>query len=606
MDIIFPSNPHWPRHLHHLMPVDAEALTFALSLPLVPINNPAANEYELSQRTAAIRNRVHALPRRLKAPLLDIPFLRRGGGTGPLPHLCNAHRGLHPRLMRSILAAVVAETTVRQKVYGDRFPVMSRQAQDTVHALRALQALWLPSRFWAASALDRWTRQPDGCAGCILARISADKVTLVHLRAALLSRSHRNRPGPRLLRWVDAAMSWSGDLAALQLDSNERSRELRRTRRDVLREKGKLRPRRHKSDKSMRGDIVKENEGSVHMPTMERYHDKDTIAGDAEHENDDGEQSDGDDFEEEIIDFYHDLKSSGNLAQTPYSHVQTTRARSPSPSSTAPFVGARAGWKQAPSRKGSAAGGAVASERSFGTMPSLTRGALPGEQRGSLGGLPGAHEQWPAWWEQTPRSRGRQRTKSAVRPGPPSSVYASTLSDAGTLRSLIPVSPEPPPRGMTQTQCSSVHSVEPAAAPSRRATQAEQPSRRVDRRHPPVSRAGGYWVKRKAWSRPTRSVTQDEQDRRRAASNRKAESHRERGRPERASSFSAPRRNNSHDPAATYIRMLDEALPSRWTSTPQPQPLERRASSTSASRRAAHSRPSRAESQATTWSAFLG
>ncbi|KAI9818610.1 MAG: hypothetical protein M1832_004383 [Thelocarpon impressellum] len=290
-----------PHHLIDLTSPDVEVLTNVLSLPLVPPDDLSPRPLSLSTRRHAVVNFVRALPGRLRAPLLSLSRLCGGSET----HLCSAHDGLCAPMIRSIFAALVAETTLRLSCFTLRFPFMSRRAQDTVSALRAMQAMWLPPNRWAPPRGAKWRRQPDGCEACVLARIGADESSLVHLRAALLSRTWRNRRPPRLLRWVDGWIGWTGRRQEIEDESQTRSRELRKTRRAVLREQGKVKPSRKVPEEKP----IEEEEEAVEAEA-----------------DDEVEQSDGEDSEARIIDYYAALEPEADPL-------------------AASFVGVRAGWK---------------------------------------------------------------------------------------------------------------------------------------------------------------------------------------------------------------------------------------------------------------------
>ena len=320
-----------PCSLRNLCDDDIAQLTRIFSYPLVPPDRPSPSTSELAARRETLGRMIRSLPSHLLAPIpwrgkvvsalaaatalktAHVPAPMRGPLGRSLsrmassssssaavprdrPFLCATHAGLDARLVHAVFGALVREVTVRMGVFVAHFPALPRAEQDVVHALRALQALWLPDRAYRRMALDRWTRQADGCEACVLARVGADDASLMALRAAVLSRSRAGREPPRFWRWVEAWARCSEGSKEVLRASEERGAALKQTRRAI-----------HRAEKEGRRkeEMEKETEGR-RKEEMEK-----------ETEEEGGEdESDPENFEEDIIAYYAALPSMNCLPLT--------------------------------------------------------------------------------------------------------------------------------------------------------------------------------------------------------------------------------------------------------------------------------------------------
>ena len=219
---------------------DVEQLSYILSQPLWPFDVEARPERNLwRERQDTIARLVGDLPSHLRRPIpmqtSVVDFLERHTYYIPSAcRLCQSHSRLNSQLIQDILAFVQAEV-------GRRLNPLARSIffphQALVKDLRALHALWLlPANYrihFLREPEPRWTFQPDQCGACILARIGKHVETLILLRTALLTRQKRHLGDPRLLRWVEGWIAWSGLGEELRAESDSRVRWLRQAKRFV-------------------------------------------------------------------------------------------------------------------------------------------------------------------------------------------------------------------------------------------------------------------------------------------------------------------------------------------------------------------------------------
>ncbi|KAI9845600.1 MAG: hypothetical protein M1838_001684 [Thelocarpon superellum] len=341
-----------PFELHDLTRSDLNALTRILSIPLSPplteprtstgaecstVASKKATRTRLEQRSKNVTQMIKFLPRRLKAPIpfqgAVVSLLSELAPIPPAAPLCSVHSPLNSQLIHTIFTAIVAEVTVNLSLFQDRFPALDARLQDVMHDLRALQALWLPRDRYRANALDRWTLQPDGCQACILARMGADEPTLGRLRVALLSRWPEHRAKPRLLRWVEACMGWTGRREEIEQASDLLALMLKEVRKEVkaARKAGRagdmalkspvsggvllaVHPSRKQRCSGLREGLrgaSQKGEGGW----QDKAADGDGI-GNKEAEHRDDEDEDEQNFEDKIIDYYAALSSASKLVSS--------------------------------------------------------------------------------------------------------------------------------------------------------------------------------------------------------------------------------------------------------------------------------------------------
>lgn len=246
-----------------------------------------------------VSNLIRALPHHLRAP---IPFqarvadlLPRSARAPACPPLCSLHRTLNAQLIHAIFTAIVVEVGIRLNRLAASTR-LDREQERLVQGLRELQALWLiPGIYrttFRANPSPRWRYQDDACEACILSIIGNSTSTITALRTVILSRLQRHRPKPRLLRWVDGWIGWTGRAESLRVTSEDDAAALRRIRETTRRAEGRGRGR-----------------------------ERNGLAPDAAAEDDD-------DFENDIIEYYAGLPSSI------YSPIGGYDGRSSGPSSS--------------------------------------------------------------------------------------------------------------------------------------------------------------------------------------------------------------------------------------------------------------------------------
>jgi len=261
-----------PFFLSDLSQPDIDLLTLLLSQ--APTASQPSSSAHHPGNHPALRALIHTLPTHLLAPLPHqhtiVSLFPRTTNLPPCAPLCPLHRPLNAQLIRIIFTALTTEL-------GPRLDALATHLHPShlLLRLRPLHALWLPAPTYRArfhaDHLPLWAFQPDGCEACMLARVGADKATLVALRTLLLSRRRKGRPAPRLLRWVDGWIAAVGgqEAEALRVEGEVDGRALRGVRGAARRARG-----------GRRGDES---------------------------------ESEGDDLENEIIEIYASFPSSSDL-----------------------------------------------------------------------------------------------------------------------------------------------------------------------------------------------------------------------------------------------------------------------------------------------------
>ncbi|KAF4471950.1 hypothetical protein FALBO_1139 [Fusarium albosuccineum] len=191
-------------------------------------------------------------------------------------HLCAAHHGLDPKLIRRLMFLIITECTERT----ERFRVWRRRIAfpDTVIAwldrVDALTSMWIGrNAFRAVFGYQRTStsglRVESGCEACIMSVVGGRPQLLSDLRACMIARRGKyprtSRKEPRLLRlvesWinhldadcsravVDASESLASEIINLVQDIDRRKEE-----REKLRNDGKRSSRGGHSKKKNKGE----------------------------------------------------------------------------------------------------------------------------------------------------------------------------------------------------------------------------------------------------------------------------------------------------------------------------------------------------------------
>ncbi len=229
-----------PFSISELSHTDIDSLTHILSQPLwLPgAQSPLASR-QLWDRQQAIAKLIQDLPFHLRRPIPKqtsiVSFIAKRTDIPTACRLCKAHSKLNAQLIQTILSRIQVEIGERLNTFTKNVSGLSREHQDLVGRLRALHALWIPLEIYRKTYLSesklKWTFQPDGCGACIIARIGEDRETLMLLRTTILARQKRHLAEPRLLRWVEGWIAWTGAAEEILVESNAKERKLRKMRR---------------------------------------------------------------------------------------------------------------------------------------------------------------------------------------------------------------------------------------------------------------------------------------------------------------------------------------------------------------------------------------
>lgn len=299
-----------PFEVWELADKDIELLTNILSQPIwtpETVRRSALDEEVNMDRKQAVTRLVQDLPSHLRRPIPKqtkvVNFIARHCDIPPASQLCKAHTRLNSQIIQMILAALEIEVGKRLNTLASDMQRLSEAHRDLVTDLRALHALWLPPRNYRANFLrepeSKWAFQPDECGACILARIGEDAKTLLLLRTALLARQQRHRPEPRLIRWIDGWISWTGLGNDIIRESEKRAQGLRKARISAKRRTRRV-SRRRLSTIREQPVYTKDNRVTAKSPSEEDRRRE----NDDEDENNGGECSDDEDFAESIFNCY--------------------------------------------------------------------------------------------------------------------------------------------------------------------------------------------------------------------------------------------------------------------------------------------------------------
>lgn len=167
--------------------------------------------------------------------------------------LCQFHKNLNSRLIRSIFNAIVKEIGQRCNSLIAHSQSLTPQQRDGLLALRRTHSMWLDRDTFQKIFLEapecEWPYQQDQCEACMLSRIGGRLDMLTTLRSLLLSRTrtrfatpaHRG-PTP-LLQFVDQWLTSYGHQASERIQqSNQDAAELKVLRKAIW--KARRRPRR--------------------------------------------------------------------------------------------------------------------------------------------------------------------------------------------------------------------------------------------------------------------------------------------------------------------------------------------------------------------------
>lgn len=237
----------FPDRLNDLSDKDIDSLTHILSQPIQSANPRLSfDDKALKYRRHAIKKLVQALPSYLLRPIpmqtTVVNFLAKHMYIPPASFLCETHKRLNSQIVRYVLVAIEIEIGKRLNSLILNMSALSAEHQKLINHLRALNALWTPPHDYRQNFLcepeQKWRYQEDDCGACMLARIGEDEDTLVLLRATLLARMQPDLADPRLLRFVDGWISWTGRGDEIGAESKTLARSLRPARkiaRDVRR-----------------------------------------------------------------------------------------------------------------------------------------------------------------------------------------------------------------------------------------------------------------------------------------------------------------------------------------------------------------------------------
>jgi hypothetical protein len=139
----------------------------------------------------------------------------------------------------------LTDTRVREERLSD-------EGREWVRRMELLSSLWMdPDVFREAFNVqsEELTREfvQGGCEACILARIGGDVEVLADLRVAVLARSRRHRrERPRLLKFVEAWIGWTGEREEIDEWSDDLAHDIKKVRRRLRMER---RPSRSQSSR---------------------------------------------------------------------------------------------------------------------------------------------------------------------------------------------------------------------------------------------------------------------------------------------------------------------------------------------------------------------
>ncbi|KAI9750908.1 MAG: hypothetical protein M1815_001519 [Lichina confinis] len=292
----------FPDRLNDLSDKDIDSLTNILSQPIQSANPRLSfDDRALKYRRQAIKKLVQGLPSDLLRPIpmqtKVVNFLAKHMYIPPASFLCDTHKRLNSQIVRYVLVAIEIEIGKRLNSLILNMSALSTEHKKLISSLRALNALWTPPHDYRQNFLcepeQKWRYQEDDCGACMLARIGEDEGTLLLLRTTLLARMQPDLADPRLLRWVEGWVSWSGRGDEIRAESKKLAKSLRPARKTAR----EVRLRRSRPVRAM--SMIPENT----LPEQPKLI---TGPADAEDDNEDAasDHSDNNDWAESILNGY--------------------------------------------------------------------------------------------------------------------------------------------------------------------------------------------------------------------------------------------------------------------------------------------------------------
>ncbi|KAI9780626.1 MAG: hypothetical protein M1816_002787 [Peltula sp. TS41687] len=284
---------------------DIKSLARILSQPVdkfhplgAVLSEPGFNQRLLQSRKKAVQDLIHDLPPHMRRSTFhNLRLFGPSGRTRDSTPLCETHSELNADIIRMIFCFLEIEVGMRLNTLNSNLSMLTLEQMKLVRELRTLHSLWYPPEQYSQTFFDippsQWAFQADRCKACILARVGADKVTLMQLRITLLARRQRHRPEPRLLRWVDGCISWKSSAQEAMTESEEQAKSLKRARRKARRYRRKGERKIARKPKSDETKLELENHQEERKPKEERYYQESIL--DCYASSNDGSDADVDD-----------------------------------------------------------------------------------------------------------------------------------------------------------------------------------------------------------------------------------------------------------------------------------------------------------------------
>lgn len=155
--------------------------------------------------------------------------------------LCPFHKSLDPQLIRRLFLALVNECTIRVRHFAE-CPPEDPEIEAWLARVYSVNSLWTePAAYhYLFNVKERGPRLEfvtTHCEACILSRLGGNLQILSDLRVCAETRRRKGSPTPRIIRFLEAWLYWSGDSDRVKQSSEPLLRKVRAERRRLRQER---------------------------------------------------------------------------------------------------------------------------------------------------------------------------------------------------------------------------------------------------------------------------------------------------------------------------------------------------------------------------------
>ncbi|ELR06695.1 hypothetical protein GMDG_00312 [Pseudogymnoascus destructans 20631-21] len=220
-----PYSLHWVEDLSHN---DILTLTKLLRLP----ERSQIDEYWLVGQ----EKKIGYLPAHLKRTKALLPRLvEKFTSPSTKAILCPSHRCLDSQLIRRLFLTIVDECSTRVRRFTDS-PPADRDIRAWWTRVKTINSLWTQPilyryLFNANPGDPEFEYTHSECEACILGTIGGNMTMLADLRICAITRRTNHGPIPRIIRFIDGWLYWTGIAETIKAESDPLYLKVRNARR---------------------------------------------------------------------------------------------------------------------------------------------------------------------------------------------------------------------------------------------------------------------------------------------------------------------------------------------------------------------------------------